>query len=462
MAPVAQLDPTKLYTFPSLSPKIPHGDATAAAALDSVQDLSLSPANGRHGAESGWNVRASEACLAFQNPIREITDLISAEAMSGKKTISMGAGDPTLYGHLGPPLEAVEAVMEALREGRGSGYGQSFGLLEARKAVAEIMNPELAHPLDPVEDIVITSGCGGALQVVMDVMCNRGRSNFLLPRPGYPLYETYCDHLGAEIRYYDLLPTRGWEVDCRQLAALADGDTAAIVLCNPGNPTGSVFSREHLQEIVATAAALRIPIISDEVYGGITFGGARFTPIGAVEGEGPIITVGSLSKKYLMPGWRLGWILLHDHAGHLARGKVQVALKKLMQFTPPASGPIQHAAAPILRRTPPAFFQRVNRELEAASLFCSDRIAAIHGLSCPSKPQGAMFVMIKIDTAAFAGIADDVDWCAKLLREESVVVIPGKAFNLPGYARQVSALPMPLLEEALGRIEAFCLRHAAK
>lgn len=124
----------------------------------------------------------------------------------------------------------------------------------------------------------MTSGASQALQLAIAAVSNPG-CNILLPQPGFPLYQTLCEYYGVEFRFYSLLPERGWEADIAHIRSLADSRTAAIVICNPSNPCGSVFAEAHLQELLAAAAALKLVVISDEVYADIAFGdGARFVP----------------------------------------------------------------------------------------------------------------------------------------------------------------------------------------
>jgi tyrosine aminotransferase len=190
---------------------------------------------------------------------------------------------------------------------------------------------------------------------------------------------------------------------------IADNHTVAWIVCNPSNPCGSVYKYQHLIKIANTAEKLKVPIISDEIYAHMVFGATGFTPMAAFSLKVPVLTVGGISKRWLAPGWRVGWIIIADPKGILFRGKIVEALTRLMQMT--------------------------------------------IGTSTVSQ--------VKIDPTAFTDITSDVEFASLLVEEESVVVLPGAAFGAPNWLRIVFASPLPLLEEAWDRIDHFCLRHSA-
>lgn len=167
----------------------------------------------------------------------------------------------------------------------------------------------------------MTCGCNHAIQILVSVLARPG-ANILLPTPGYPYYEVNCDSSGIEARHYTLHPEKGWEVDLGSVEAEADENTVAIVVINPGNPCGTVFSSDHLLEIAKTASKLGIFVISDEVYHGLAFGNKPFLSMGVYGTIVPIVTMGSLSKRWLVPGYRLGWIAVNDPKGILKESKV--------------------------------------------------------------------------------------------------------------------------------------------
>jgi len=332
------------------------------------------------------------------------------------------------------------------------------------------------------------AGCSGALQLALAALAREG-GNVLLPRPAFPLYRTILDHYGVEARYYQLDPAGAWEADPAELARLADAETCAVLVCNPGNPTGHSYSRAHLAALCEAAGGLGVPLVCDEVYasmafgpapgpgagegtaqasgggagaGGGTAGAAAFTSVAEVcaSARCTCLVAGALSKRWLAPGWRLGWLALYDEGG-LAEGlRLREALGKLCQITLGPCSLVQAALPRILAETPPDFFAR-NLQTYAEGARLSVRcVEQIPGLSCPSPPEGAMYLMVRLDLDTL-DVADDVEFARALQAEEGVGVLPGSCFGAPGFCRVVTAVPARELEEAWGRVEGFMKRHVS-
>ncbi|KAG6553119.1 hypothetical protein Mapa_005457 [Marchantia paleacea] len=405
-----------------------------------------------------WNVRVNSRAIDSTNPIRSITDAIKIDKSSGKSFISLALGDPAACGnHMRVPDAAVSSIVEVAQGCKHNGYAVSSGLPECRRAVADYLSEKLPFQLSE-QDVIMTAGCNQALQVCLDVMTYDG-CNILVPRPGFPMYETYCSFLGVESRGYNLLQEQDWEIDLDQLVELADSSTAAILVANPGNPCGSVYSYQHVAQIAKIAEKLRIPIIADEVYADMAFGGHKFVPMAEFSLSVPVLTVGAVSKRWLAPGWRLGWIAVSDPHGILTKAKVMDAMQKVMQIKLGPSTLMQGAFADLLRNTPQSFYENSLTSLEAGADLCYQRIQKIPGLDCPNKPKGSMFMMVRLNPGVLEGIGDDVEFSNALVQEESVLVLPGSAFKVSNWFRIVFALPLPEMTEAWDRIEAFCNRH---
>jgi tyrosine aminotransferase len=245
-------------------------------------------------------------------------------------------GDPTVFGNLPPCPAAIEAITETLKMGgaMATGYVNACGTPEARAAIAE------RHGASATADnVIVASGCSGALELALTALLDAD-SILLVPSPGFPLYSVIAKSHGAKVEHYDLLPDSGWECDLVQMDQLItrlnniDGHNRSmqentcgsrpptkvvrgIVVNNPGNPTGSVYSAHHLRNILKLAHKHRIPIVADEIYGDLVFDPNRcFFPMAEISAQMgryvPVITASGLGKQYLVPGWRVGWVIFHD------------------------------------------------------------------------------------------------------------------------------------------------------
>ncbi|KAA0201609.1 hypothetical protein HAZT_HAZT005343 [Hyalella azteca] len=240
------------------------------------------------------------------------------------------------------------------------------GTLQARQAIAEYMT----CPGAPVEakDVIICSGCSCSLDLCVSVLCSPG-SSILVPRPGFPLYTTLAEGFGCTSKYYNLLPEKNWQVDLVHLESLVDDTTVAIVINNPSNPCGSVFPKSHLRAIADIAVKYKIPIIADEIYDNFVFEGEEYHPIASVHPELPVLACGGLTKRFLVPGWRMGWIAVHDRNG--AMQEVLGCLRTLSQRIIGSNTIVQGALPDILSKTPQSFFDDTLKQIQVRmSLEC--------------------------------------------------------------------------------------------
>ncbi|KAK9688071.1 hypothetical protein K7432_014536 [Basidiobolus ranarum] len=400
-----------------------------------------------------WNIRASKASQRAVNPIRRIVDNLKVAPHPQKAVISLALGDPTIFGNFKIDESCIDAVISKFRAHTSNGYGPSTGLQVARDAIAQKYATKTS-PLTP-EDVIIASGASGALELAIGAIADEGQ-NILLPCPGFSVYETLAGPKKIQCRYYNLNPERSWEIDIEHMKSLIDENTAAIIINNPSNPCGSVFSESHLKDILAVCDEYHLPLISDEIYGDMVFTGHKFTPIAALTDSVPVLTVGGLAKRYLVPGWRVGWVLIHDRNEILS--DVREGLVSLSQMIIGANTVIQAALPEILHKTPENFYDETNKQVEENALLCAELLSKIPGLQVV-KPQGAMYMMVAIKPEEFKDIKDDVVFSEKLLGEESVIVLPAQCFKYPNYIRLVITPPKERLIEACERIENFCRNH---
>ncbi|KAL5730468.1 zinc-finger protein [Ranunculus cassubicifolius] len=377
-----------------------------------------------------------------------------------RPVIPLGHGDPSAFPCFRTTRVAEEAIMEAVQSGKFNSYAPTVGILSARSAIAEHLSRDLPYKLSP-DDVFLTIGCNQAIEVALTVLARPG-ANILFPRPGFPLYETRAAFSDLEVRHFDLLPDKGWEVDLDAVEALSDENTVAMVVINPGNPCGSVYTYQHLKKIAETARRLGIILLADEVYDHLTFGSNPFVPMGVFGSIVPVLTLGSISKRWLVPGWRLGWLVTSDPNGILKKTKMVDYITGCINLTSDPPTFIQGAVPHILKNTKEDFFNNTISLLRECADICYDEIKDSDYINCPHKPEGSMFVMVKLNTSLFEDISDDLDFCVKLAREESVIVMPGTGVGLKNWLRITFAVEPTMLKDGLGRMKMFCLRHAAK
>ena len=370
-------------------------------------------------------------------------------------------GDPTVFGNFHSPDILKDAIESNLRTEKYNGYCPSHGRPEARQAIAEFYQTKTS-PLT-ADDVIIASGGSGALEIAIKALMSPG-DNILLPQPGFALYQTIAEHYSSSCKFYNLTPESGWEADLTHMESLIDERTRCILVNNPSNPCGSVFSKSHLQGILAIAEKYCLPIIADEIYAHMCFSGNPFHPIASLTTTVPVLSIGGMAKEFLVPGWRVGWITVHDRNDVLA--PIRGGLIKLTQVIIGANTLVQSTLPNLLRQANGSLEAEAMKQfnadyvgrLEKHAMFTADRLEAIPGLRVV-RPQGAMYVMVGVETDKLSGIDDDVQFAQELLLEECVFVIPGSCFRMKNFFRVVFSAPLEKLEEAYDRIADFCSKR---
>ena len=309
----------------------------------------------------------SAMALRTSNPIRQIVDSLTVVGNPDKEPIKLSIGDPTVFGNLPRAPQVTQAIVDVASTGKFEGYPPATGYEFARKSVARYFSDKVIQvtkslfPADEEQqqlvncnqldanDVILASGCSHALEMVIAGICNPGE-NILIPRPSFPLYKTIADSFDLEVRYYRLDASNNWQVDLKDLDEQVDSRTRAILISNPSNPCGSVYSKAHLINVLAVAEKHGLPIIADEIYWDMVFSGEKFIPLASVSINVPIISVGAISKRYLVPGWRLGWIMLFDRHQQLTNVRCfSKVFSKLLTFSVVATKGFDNARPANLR-----------------------------------------------------------------------------------------------------------------
>ena len=192
--------------------------------------------------------------------------------------------------------------------------------------------------------------------------------NILIPRPCYN-YLTLTDGMHIETRSYNLDPLKDWEIDLKHMESLINEKTRAILVNNPGNPCGNVFSRDHILDILEIAERHQLPIIADEVYEFFTFPGVEFHSVASLSKNVPVLICSGLTKRFLMPGIRMGWIIVHDKNEILRN--VREGLQNVTGRILGPNSTVQHALPDILKNTPQTFFNNNVKKISVSNSNCS-------------------------------------------------------------------------------------------
>ncbi len=362
-------------------------------------------------------IRPSGRTAQFHYAIRNIVGAAEEVERAGRAVTYLNIGDPQAYGFR-PPEHVVEPVARALRD-RFTGYEHSSGLAEAKEAVAAYATAAGAQTAPG--EVLMTSGASEAADLVLTALVDEG-DEVLLPAPGYPIYPAILSKLGAVARHYTLDETRGWLPSPDEVGALVNERTRALVLINPNNPTGSVTPDSTTKQLLELAARHGLLVIADDVYRELCFGEAPApASVLAAEFGVPLVTLESLSKTHMVPGWRVGWMRF-THAGRmpdLVRAISRLASGRLCSPTP-----AQYAVRPALEGDR-AFLDDFMREIRSRRDYVVGAVAATEGLSCVT-PAAAFYAMIKVEDPA--GRTDE-RFVLDLLRETGVLVVHGSGFG---------------------------------
>lgn len=384
------------------------------------------------------------------NPIRKICDAMAVPPNPDKKMIKLHLGDPTLTGKL-PPCQAVtNALINAVTSHKYDGYGPSVGDPEARQAIVDRYSNKKA-PFT-IDEVILASGASHALQMAIEAIAGPG-DNILIPHPGFPLYATLCRPHAIEDRGYRLNMDEGAIIDIQHMESLIDERTKAIIINNPSNPTGAVFPKQHLEELAVIINKHKLVVIADEIYGDLTYGGASFHPMADISPKVPTITIDGIAKRWLVPGWRLGWCIIHDRYNALK--DVKHGMVALSQKIVGPCALVQGALPSILKDTPEEFFQNSKNVIGDNADIVFEALSKVKGLK-PVKPYGAMYMMVGIDKARYG---EETAFVQGLIQEQSVFCLPGSAFSAPNWFRVVLTYPQDVTQEACERIIEYCATH---
>jgi tyrosine aminotransferase len=398
-----------------------------------------------------WNIAPSDHSIKTINIISKAVGNITLPQDFPLPTYSLAYGDPSVYADFEPDPVVVDSVIQTLKKGKGNGYTNELGWFEARKTLSQVysyQNIDLE-----VDDVIMDIGGLGAISTILQVFLNPG-DNILIPSPGFPLYRTMAENLNAEGIVYKLNPYKSWEVDLEDLDAQVTPNTKLLVIVNPSNPCGSVYSKEHLLEILAWAEKNKVCILADEVYHNMTFQ-KPYYPLGSLTDQVPVFTVNALSKMFLVPGWRCGWIIIYDKYKKCERFKLAIKQIRGMLYHP--TNFIMQAIPNIFENLPGDYFSRLMKKVKERLDIVMSIIPGVPGLHLEI-PEGSLYCMVSIDFTNL-DLKDSIEFSEKLAIEKGVAVLPAENLLSANGFRIVLCNPSYIIEECMQRIKSFVISH---
>ncbi|MCH1528919.1 MAG: aminotransferase class I/II-fold pyridoxal phosphate-dependent enzyme, partial [Candidatus Poseidoniaceae archaeon] len=370
----------------------------------------------------------------------------------GHTILKLNIGDPIAYPGLPTPEHMVEAYVKALRDGH-NGYSPSYGLPQLRHAIAHDERSKGWNAT--ADDIYVCHGVTEALQILFaSVLCEG--DTVLAPGPHYPPYMAYPQMYGATTVEYRLKPDDGWKLDLADIEAKMDDSVRLLVLINPNNPCGSVANREEIHRVLELARAYpNCIVVADEIYDGLDFTGEHAS-VASCSTEVPVVALNGVSKVYYAPGWRIGYMAIHDPKGRMLL--VRDGIERMLRSRLCASTPAQLGYLAGLEGDR-SWMKGYSDRVVAQRNTCVERIQQIEGLEVQSSG-GAFYMFVKLTDAKWAN--NDKQFVLDLLHEEHVLVVHGSGFSPDlgrGHFRIVYLPSVEVLNDAFDRIERFLIRH---
>ncbi|MBL4940221.1 MAG: pyridoxal phosphate-dependent aminotransferase [Colwellia sp.] len=371
-------------------------------------------------------MKAIKKSSKLNNVCYEIRGQIAAEARrledEGHKILKLNIGNPAPFGFEAPD-DILKDVIHNLPNSQG--YSESQGIYSARVAVMQYFQQQGIKDVG-VDDVFIGNGVSELIVMAMQGLLNND-DEVLIPAPDYPLWTAAVALSGGKPIHYRCDDENLWYPDLEDMASKITNKTKAIVLINPNNPTGAVYSEEILQGIIELARKHSLMIFSDEIYDKILYDQAQHIPTASLAQDVFIITMGGLSKNYRIAGFRAGWMVLSGpkiHAEDYLEG-----LHILSSMRMCSNVPSQHAIQTAL-----GGYQSINELISGDGRLLKQRNVAakmineIEGLSCLSA-SGALYLFVKVDAKKF-NITNDEKMILDLLKQEKILLVHGSAFNI--------------------------------
>ena len=368
----------------------------------------------------------------------------------GHNILKLNTGNPAVFG-FEAPHQIVRDMIETIPQSHG--YSDSKGILGARRAIASRYENEPGFPEVDVDDVYLGNGVSELITMTMQALLDAG-DEVLIPSPDYPLWTAMTSLAGGTPVHYACDEQSDWQPDLEDIRSKVTPNTKAIVIINPNNPTGAVYSREVIEGLVQIARENSLLLLSDEIYDRILFDDAEHVSTASVAPDLLCLTFNGLSKTYRVAGYRSGWLVItgpREHAAGFLEGIQLLASTRLCANVPAQHGVIAALTGQQSIDALIATDGRLHQQRDVAW----EGLNAIPGVSCV-KPRGALYAFPRLDPEVHE-IRDDSKLVYDFLVSEHVLLVPGTGFNWPTHDHlRIVTLPEPrVIAEAIERFGNF-------
>jgi len=387
-------------------------------------------------------------CYDVRGPV---LDEANAMQRQGKEILRLNIGNPAPFGFTAPEW-VTNAVREALQDPLSQGYSESNGIMSARQAIFDY-HTEKGLPNIDLEHIYLGNGVSELISLAMQGLLNNG-DEILIPAPDYPLWTAAAKLSGGTPVHYICDESSNWYPDVADMEKKITPNTKGIVIINPNNPTGALYPKDVLQKIVDLARKYELIIFADEIYDRLVFDGKEHVSIASLAPDLFVVTFNGLSKSDRIAGFRSGWMVL---SGDLSKGKGYIeGINMLSSMRLCANVLAQHVVVPALKNRPEVdpLLLPGGRLYEQRKCIC-DAVEKVEGVSVV-RPDAAFYIFPKFDAKRF-GVTDDEQFMLEFLRQEQVLLVPGKGFNWeqPDHFRIVYLPTVDVLEASMKKFDKF-------
>jgi alanine-synthesizing transaminase len=390
--------------------------------------------------------RLADVRYDIRGPVLRRARELEAE---GHEIIKLNIGNPAPFG-LFTPDSVLEQFLAKAADSQG--YSDARGIAPAREAVARYYDRRGVRGVT-ADDVYLGNGVSELIVMALQGLLNPG-DEVLVPAPDYPLWTGAVNLGGGRAVHYRCAEELDWNPDIEHVESLVTERTRALVIINPNNPTGAVYSEQTLRALLDIARRHQLLVLSDEIYDQIVYDGARHLHTAAVAPDIPVLTLGGMSKTYRLAGFRSGWLAVCGPKAPIAEYLEGLELLANMRMCPnvPGQQAIPAALDGAIDITPlllPGGRLRDQRD-RAWEMLCE-----IPGVDC-YKPAGALYLFPRLDRETHK-IVDDQKMCIDLLEQRHVLLTHGTGFNLPStdHIRVVFLAPIDVLADAVGRLGEF-------